>query len=74
VKDNGYRAIRQNPDGSLWEHKADTRELRLLKGPVQTKNIYPNFTDAEWDEVLKSQTWPEWKIPEKDVPYSYTEY
>lgn len=73
VVDNGHRAIRQNPDGSKWEHKADTRELRLLSGPVSQKHVYPNFTDAEWSEVIRLQSWPEWKIPEKDIPYSYHE-
>lgn len=65
VTTNGYRAIRQNPDGSVWEHNADTFALRLVSGPIKERNVYPNFTDEEWERVLKTQSWPEGQIPER---------
>lgn len=65
VTTNGYRAIRQNPDGSVWEHDADTFAVRLVSGPVKEKYAYPNFTDEEWRQVLATQSWPEWKLPER---------
>ena len=56
--DNGKTAMRQNPDGSAWKHFPDTKQLWLINGPVKQKFVYPYFTDAEWDEVLKTQSWP----------------
>lgn len=74
VADNGYRALRENPDGSKWEHKTQSRKLRLLSGPVTQKHMYPNFTDAEWEEVLRTQSWPEWQIPQNDLPHSLKDW
>jgi predicted O-methyltransferase YrrM len=74
VEDNGYHAIRQNLDGSLWEQRNDTKEIRLLRGPVKAKGNFPNFTDIEWEQVLKTQNWPEWQIPEKDKSISYHQW
>ena len=71
VVDNGRSAKRQNPDGSLWEHRPDTKEIRLISGPVTQRNIYPYFTPEEWDYVLTNQSWPEWAIPEKEKPHSF---
>jgi hypothetical protein len=71
VVDNGRRAKRQNPDGSLWEHQPDKKGLRLISGPVKEKYIYPYFTDAEWDYVLTNQSWPEWQIPEREKAHSF---
>lgn len=71
VVDNGRRAKRENPDGSLWEHFPDTKALRLIRGPVKEKYVYPYFTDQEWELVLKDQKWEDWKIPEKEKPHSF---
>lgn len=69
--DNGRTAIRQNPDGSTWKHFPDTKQLWLMKGPVKEKFVYPYFTDAEWDEVIKTQRWRDGKIPEQEVKNSF---
>jgi len=69
--DNGADAIRQNPDGSVWKHKPDTKRLWLVRGPIKEKFIYPKFTDVEWDSVLSTQTWPDGKIPENEVKDSF---
>ena len=37
--DNGREAVRQNPDGSLWVHYPDTKQLWLKHGPVKEKYI-----------------------------------
>lgn len=69
--DNGRRAIRLNPDGSEWEHFTDTKQLFLRSGPVKEKFVYPYFTDEEWDNVIKTQSWPDGKIPEQEVKNSF---
>ncbi len=71
VIDNGKRAIRQNPDGSLWEHFPDTKALKLVKGPIKERFVYPKFSDREWDEAISSQSWPDNKIPELEVKDSF---
>lgn len=71
VGDNGCFALRENPDGSKWRHRTDTKELWLLGGPVKEKYIYPNFTQEEWDEVLKAQAWPNGRIPLKEQAHSF---
>jgi hypothetical protein len=71
VIDNGRSAKRQNPDGSLWEHRPDTKGLKLISGPVKEKNIYPYFNDSEWEYVLVNQSWPEWEIPEREKQHSF---
>lgn len=63
VEDRGRRAIRQNRDGSIWEHNTGTQELRLIRGPICEKAKYPPFSDTEWEEVLATQSWTEWKRP-----------
>lgn len=71
VMDNGRRAIRSNPDGSEYEHLPDTKELKVIKYPTE-KYIYPKWTDQEWEEVLKTRYWPDWKIPENEIKDSFT--
>ncbi len=71
VVDNGCFSVRQNPDGSLWKHRTDTKTLELLNGPIKEKYVYPNFTDSEWDGVLKDQIWPKDQIPEQDKKNSF---
>ena len=65
VNDDGDTSVRENPDGSVWEHNVDTNSFRLVQGPIRERCDYPPFTDSEWDEVLKTQSWPEWRIPER---------
>jgi hypothetical protein len=65
VNDDGDTSIRENPDGSIWEHHADTNGVRLVRGPIKEKNDHPPFTDLEWEQVLKTQSWPEWQVPER---------
>lgn len=70
-QDCGKNSIRTNPDGSEWEIKPDTKAIKLIKGPVLEKYIFPEFTDEEWDGILKNNSWPEWKIPEKLKQHSF---
>jgi len=67
VTDNGHRSVRQNPDGSVWEHKVDTKELRLLRGPVRERAGWPKLSEQEWADTLRTQSWPEWKVPEHQI-------
>jgi hypothetical protein len=71
--DNGKYTIRNNFDGSIWKIRTDTKEVWMIKPPTEKYRV-PNFTDAEWDEVIKNQHWPPGKIPEKDRPYSFRCY
>lgn len=70
--DNGRDAIRTNPDGSEWRHLPDTKQLWLLKGPVRQRYVYPKLADWEWDLVLKTQSWPDGRIPEQELKDSFT--
>lgn len=69
--DNGCYATRQNPDGSIWTHRTDTKQCRLIQGPVKERYIYPQFNLIEWDKVLQDQSWPDWKIPAKEINHSF---
>lgn len=68
--DNGKRAIRQNPDGSQYIHFPDTKQLKVLVYPKE-KFIYPKWSDAEWERVIKTQYWPDWEIPENELKESF---
>lgn len=69
--DNGCYATRQNPDGSIWTHRTDTKQAKLISGPVKEKYIYPQFTDDEWSKVISTQSWPEWHIPDNEKKNSF---
>jgi hypothetical protein len=69
--DNGRSAVRENPDGSIWKHEPDMKRLYLLKGPVKEKYVYPRFTDQEWDEVIRTQIWPDGQIPSQEEKESF---
>lgn len=71
VGDNGCYAVRQNPDGSKWTHRCDTKQALHLSGEIKEKYIYPKFTDEEWDFVIKNQKWPMWKIPSQELNHSF---
>lgn len=71
VVDNGQRAIRENPDGSIWLHYPDAKNLWLKRGPVMQRHVYPRFTDAEWDAVIATQYWEPGKIPEQERGESF---
>lgn len=68
--DNGCFSVRFNPDGSMWKHRTDTKELWMIKQPKE-KYIYPNFTDDEWQSVLATGKWPDGQIPEKEKAHSF---
>lgn len=70
-KDCGKRSVRTNPDGSIWSHEPDTKRLWLKQGPIKEKFSYPKFTDSEWEEVIKNQSWPDGNIPEKEKDHSF---
>jgi hypothetical protein len=72
VEDRGYRARRQNPDGSVWEHQPDTKALTLVRGPVRERYVYPKLSPREWESVLATQAWPAGQIPEDEVKDSFT--
>lgn len=69
--DNGRDAVRQNPDGSVWFHEPDRKGLKLLKGPVKERYVYPKFTPEEWDYVIATQSWPPGQIPEQEKAHSF---
>ena len=69
--DNGCYATRQNPDGSVWTHRTDTKQLKLIRGPINNKFVYPQFSDEEWNNVFKTQSWPDWKVPDRERVNSF---
>lgn len=74
VGDNGKWAVRENPDGSIWRHRTDTKQLELLVGPVKERHVYPNLTDEEWSGVLSSNSWKAGTIPSMDEKHSFVAY
>lgn len=71
VADNGCYSVRQNPDGSIWKHRTDTKELALISGEPKNRFCYPKFNDLEWDYVLQNKTWPNWAIPQNEISHSF---
>ena len=67
ITDFGHRSVRENPDGSLWEQEPDTKKLRLLRGPVKERASWPKLSEAEWEQVIKTQSWPEGRVPGAQV-------
>jgi hypothetical protein len=67
--DNGKWSHRSNPDGSMWKHRTDTKELWMIKKPTERFD-YPNFNNEEW-EIAISSGWPDSQIPEKDKDHSF---
>ena len=67
----GKWAVRQNPDGSEWKHRTDTKELWMISPPTE-KYVYPKFTEEEWEKVLSSKQWEDGKIPSSETEHSFT--
>tara|TARA_Y100000593_G_scaffold62397_1_gene115599 strand:- start:666 stop:1484 length:819 start_codon:yes stop_codon:yes gene_type:complete len=60
--DTGKWSMRSNPDGSVWRQKSDTKQVWMIKPPTE-KWGFPAFTDTEWEEIIKTQSWPDGKLP-----------
>lgn len=73
IADAGKWAVRENPDGSRWKHRTDTKELWMISSPIE-KYVYPKFTDEEWDQVLHSKSWPDGDIPEEEKDSSFSHW
>jgi len=69
-KNNGKWSERQGICGAKYRHRTDTKQLWMLS-PPSVKYDYPNFSDREWDEVLKTGTWIGGKIPENELKHSF---
>ena len=63
ITDFGHRSVRENKDGSLWSQEPDTKKLTLLRGPVRERASYPKLSDEEWEQVIKTQSWPADAVP-----------
>jgi len=69
-KDNGKWSIREIGDG-IYKHRCDTKVLQVLKRPTYKTEVYPPFTDQEWQIVLNGG-WPtEGQIPENWKQHSF---
>lgn len=55
--DMGLLSVRQNPDGSIWAHRTDTKEVWHVAGEVVEKFVHPPFDDAEFEDA-KAGRWP----------------
>lgn len=60
--DTGKWSMRSNPDGSVWRQKSDTKQIWMIKPPTQ-KWGFPAFADTEWEEIIKTQSWPDGQLP-----------
>jgi len=70
IGDAGKWAVRENPDGSRWKHRTDTKELWMLHPPSE-KYVYPKFTDEEWETVIDTRSWLDGDIPEQEKEHSF---
>lgn len=68
--DNGVFATRQNPDGSVWCHRTDTKGLWNIIKPKEKYDAYPKLTDEEWKLAIDTK-WPDGNIPENEVKDSF---
>jgi hypothetical protein len=60
--DNGKWSIREIGDG-LYKHRADTKQLYILKKPSYITEVYPPFDkELEWPKVLAGE-WVDGDIP-----------
>jgi hypothetical protein len=71
IGDFGKTTVRQNADGSVWEQKTDTKELRLISGSPLCKSKFPSFTEEEWNQVIATGSWPQWQVPSNQVKDSF---
>ena len=63
-RDRGKWSVRSNPDGSVWRQRSDTKQLWMLKPPTEEFS-WPAFSNEEWERVIRTQSWPDGKIPHK---------
>lgn len=68
--DRGRVSVREAGDG-LYSHECDTKRLTILRQPTYRTEVYPPFTDAEWQAVLSGQ-WVNGTVPETWRPHSFT--
>lgn len=62
--DIGKYSIRSNPDGSVWKHRTDNKNIQCLKKPSE-KYVFPPFSDEQWERALKGN-WPtEGEVPKE---------
>jgi hypothetical protein len=70
-RDAGKFSMRSNPDGSEWRQQSDTKQIWMIS-PPSLKHGWPHFSDQEWEEILKTKSWPDGKIPEDMKKHSFT--
>lgn len=68
-EDVGCWAKRENPDGSIFVHRSDTKQLWIIKKPTQ-KYVYPKFTNEEWEKALAGK-WENGTIPQNEKEHSF---
>jgi hypothetical protein len=66
--DRGKWSIRTNPDGSMWKHRTDTKQLICLKTPKE-KYSFPPLSDEQWEKAI-SGNWPE----NGEVPFGWKDH
>lgn len=68
--DCGWSSVRENPDGSKWEHKPDTKVLKCLQPPTEIFT-FPPLSEEEWETAIDGR-WPdEGKIPQEWKDHSF---
>ncbi len=70
--DCGKWSVREAGDG-LYKHRCDTKQLWIEKQPTYRTEVYPPFTDSEWETVLAGR-WVNGTIPEQWKAHSFTHW
>ncbi|MBP9682992.1 MAG: hypothetical protein KBD76_16445 [Bacteriovorax sp.] len=63
VIDNGKTSIRENPDGSIFKHNPDSKQLWVIKAPKEKQAWPENLLDSEWISIIDG-TFEQGSIPE----------
>lgn len=71
-QDCGKWSIREAGDG-LYKHRCDEKTLWVLKRPTYRTEVYPPFTNKEWETVL-SGNWIDGTIPEVWKQHSFVHW
>ena len=64
VADNGKISVRENGDGSVFQHTTDEKRLWVVKKPKSKQPWPEGLTDEEWNLILTDQ-WVDGTIPKK---------
>lgn len=71
VADNGVYAVRDmGPEGGMFCHRTDTKQLWVIRQPIILDLAYPKVTPGE-ENILLANSWADGAIPELEAAHSF---